>query len=98
MNDYDQPPTPVCYGDLDVVFPEHDDGLRHIPDSCRDCGLDQECLKLALKNPKGQEFLADRQAASRGGDQPASTVDKARGFLKRWSDRKIEHDTRRKKK
>jgi hypothetical protein len=86
-DDYSQV-RPICYGQLDTVFPLTESGLREIPDECRACGMDHDCLKLALKTPEGRRFLAERAGASSAGSQeesPSAVV----GFLKRWSDRKL---------
>jgi hypothetical protein len=71
---------PDCFGVIDVVFPMQDDGLRHSPESCMECRYKTECLRTAIKNPKGlkvREELVDRAYDS-------GNI----GFLKRWSKRK----------
>lgn len=71
---------PDCFGVIDVVFPMGDDGLRHSPESCMECRHKTECLRTAIKNPKGlkvREELVDRA-------YDAGNI----GFLKRWSKRK----------
>ncbi len=86
-DDYSQV-RPICYGQLDTVFPVTESGLREIPDACRDCGLDHDCLKLALRSPEGLRFLAERTGESSAGGAEESSSPVV-GFLKRWSDRKL---------
>jgi len=71
---------PDCFGVIDIVFPMHDDGLRHSPESCMKCSYKTECLRTAIKNPKGllvQEEIVDRAYEA-----------KKISFLQRWSKRK----------
>jgi hypothetical protein len=86
-DDYSQV-RPICFGQLDTVFPLTENGLREIPDACRDCGQDHACLKLALQSPEGLRFLAERVGESPDGGQGESSSPVV-GFLKRWSDRKL---------
>ena len=72
--------NPDCFGVIDIVFPMHDDGLRHSPESCMKCSYKTECLRTAIKNPKGlqvQEEIIDRAYGA-----------KKISFLQRWSRRK----------
>lgn len=69
-----------CFGDINTVFPMHEDGLRHSPESCMACSDKTECLRSAIKNPDGlqvQEEIVDRAYES-----------KNISFLQRWSKRK----------
>lgn len=81
---------PECFGILDIVFPMHDDGLRHSPETCILCRFKTECLRSAIKNPEGMNVHEEM-------------VDRAYGagkinFLQRWSRRKHIHNVKRKKK
>jgi len=71
---------PDCFGVIDIVFPKHDDGLRHSPENCMVCVNKTECLRTAIQNPDGlhvQEEIVDRAYES-----------KTISFLERWSKRK----------
>jgi hypothetical protein len=71
---------PVCYGDLDKVFPLREDGFRVSPVECLQCMHKTRCLKLAIGEARGlsvREEMIDR--AYRGG---------VIGFLQRWSQKK----------
>jgi hypothetical protein len=71
---------PACFGDLDTVFPIAAEGLRGTPESCFPCPLKTECLRAAMRGPKGlgvREEIVDRAYRSR-----------AIGFLERWSQKK----------
>ena len=71
---------PDCFGKLDIVFPEHEDGLRQSPETCVQCISKTECLRAALKGPEGlraKDELADRAYAS-------GLI----GFFERWSRKK----------
>ena len=75
-----EPDKPECFGMIDIVFPMHEDGLRHSPESCMECLHKTQCLRAAIQNPKGltvQEEIVDR------------AYDSGKiSFLKRWSKRK----------
>jgi hypothetical protein len=74
---------PPCFGDLDTVFPEGEDGLRASPESCFACDYKTECLKTAMNGEKGdtvREEVLDRA-------YEAGMV----GFLERWSKKKALH-------
>jgi len=78
---------PLCFGDLNTVFPEGGDGLRYSPETCLKCAVKTECLRSAMKGSQG---LHVREA----------TVDRAyssgmMSFFERWSKKK-ELDTLRK--
>lgn len=71
---------PACFGNLDVVFPKKDDGLRHSPESCVPCFYKTECLKHAMDGKEGlraKEENMDRAYAS-------GLI----GFFERWSKKK----------
>jgi hypothetical protein len=79
---------PDCFGVLDIVFPMHDHGLRHSPEKCIMCPHKTECLRTAIRKPKGisvREEMVDRAYDS--GNM---------GFLKRWSKRKYFHTMKKK--
>ncbi len=83
------PDKPDCFGVIDIVFPMHDDGLRHSPESCMACSYKTECLRTAIQNPDGlqvQEEIVDRAYES-----------KNISFLQRWSKRKYIHKIKHKK-
>lgn len=71
---------PSCFGIIDVVFPKTDDGLRTTPETCFECPSKTECLRSAMKQPKGlkvrEEFV---DMAYESG---------MIGFLGRWSKKK----------
>lgn len=69
-----------CFGNLDIVFPLGEDGLRHTPPSCFSCRDKTECLRAALKQRAGlqvKEEMVDRAYASG-----------RLSFLQRWAQRK----------
>jgi len=73
-------PPPYCFGKLENVFPEGEDGLRHSPESCVPCCHKTECLRAAMAEAGGlnlQEKNVDRAYT-------AGMI----GFLGRWSRKK----------
>lgn len=71
---------PPCFADLDTVFPQGADGLRHSPESCMPCCYKTECLRQAMSRKDGikvREEIVDRAYASG-----------VMGFLDRWSRKK----------
>jgi hypothetical protein len=73
-------PPPYCFGKLENVFPEGEDGLRNTPDSCVPCCYKTECLRTAMAEAGGlklQEKNVDRAYT-------AGMI----GFLGRWSRKK----------
>jgi len=44
---------PDCFGNLDIVFPMGDDGLRHTPAACFECPHKTECLRTGLRGRAG---------------------------------------------
>ena len=69
-----------CFGMLEKVFPEGQEGLRQVPQECFQCPEHTECLKTALNTPEGISFrmeLLNRR-------KPTGLVDR----IKRWSERK----------
>ena len=78
IDEIDKPP--VCFAELDSVFPMGKDGLRSTPDDCMSCSLKTECLSSAMKRKDGikaREELVDRAYES-------GMI----GFFKRWSKKK----------
>ena len=71
---------PACFGNLDVVFPKKEDGLRHSPETCMQCASKTDCLRAALKGPAGLE--AKDEFADRAYESGLI------GFLERWSRKK----------
>ena len=71
---------PECFGIIEIVFPMHEDGLRHSPEACMACIHKTGCLRTAIAHPEGatvEEEIVDR------------AYDAGRiGFLQRWSRRK----------
>lgn len=72
--------TPVCFGDLDTVFPKGADDLRHSPETCLACAFKTECLRRAIGGAGGNRLREE-------------SVDRAYeagviGFLDRWSRKK----------
>lgn len=79
MNE-EKPSCPVCFGKLDIVFPESDDGLRTSPAACMACPQKTDCLRTAMKGVSGlnvREAAIDRAYTSG-----------AMGFVERWSRKK----------
>ena len=72
---------PSCYGNLKIVFPMTETGLRETPRYCRyECLYKTECLKKALATSKGR--IVEDELLERG--SKAGTI----GFVERWSRRK----------
>lgn len=73
---------PVCFGNLDTVFPLTENGLRESPEQCLNaCPLKTQCLKTAMS--KGADAVKVRE----------ERIDKAydsglMGFFERWSRKK----------
>jgi len=79
MTDQNQE-KPACFGNLEIVFPKTDDGLRHSPESCMPCFYKTKCLKKAMEGQDGlkvKEENTDRAYES-------GTI----GFFERWSKKK----------
>jgi hypothetical protein len=70
----------VCFGRLDVVFPEGAEGLREVPEGCFRCHERVACMKAALASPEGTDMqwgMVERDSEKGW-----------RGRIKRWSRRK----------
>ena len=76
----EKPSCPACFGKLEIVFPEGDDGLRTSPETCLACLQKTECLRTAMKGKSG---ISVRQAVV---DRAYSSG--SMGFVERWSRRK----------
>ena len=74
---------PPCFGDLDTVFPESEDGLRCSPEPCLACEHKTACLRLAMQGKTGLKI----QEANLDRAHDAGMV----GFLERWSKKKEIH-------
>ena len=71
---------PECFGDLEIVFPLKDDGLRHTPASCFQCCFKTECLRTGLSGKGGLKVREEKIDRSyRSGMM---------GFMERWSKKK----------
>jgi hypothetical protein len=71
---------PACFGQLDIVFPEGEGGLRDTPETCLACLHKTECLRSAVEGPGGlkvREEFVDR-----------AYVSGRIRFLERWSRKK----------
>jgi hypothetical protein len=71
---------PVCFGNLEIVFPEADHGLRASPETCMACPQKTECLRTAMQGKSGihvREEVVDRAYTSG-----------SMGFMERWSKKK----------
>jgi len=76
----EKPKCPACFGNLEIVFPESDDGLRASPGTCMACPQKTECLRTAMKGKAGinvREEALDRAYTSG-----------SMGFIERWSKKK----------
>jgi len=72
---------PQCFGDLDIVFPMNENGLRMSPKTCLACDHKTTCLRDALQKSKKGNVVKHEQ------------VDRAYesgmiGFWERWSRKK----------
>ena len=90
----EKPKCPACFGNLEIVFPEADDGLRASPETCMKCGQKTECLRTAMQGPSGinvREAAVDRAYTSW-----------SMGFVERWCrkkelNRRLKQQTKREK-
>ena len=80
MTDPSKDKIPDCFGELEIVFPLENDGLRHTPAPCFECPHKTECLRTGLKGRDGlsvHEEHIDRSYSS-------GTI----SFMERWSRKK----------
>ena len=80
MSNSESKNRPRCYGDLEIVFPVAEHGLRSSPPGCMSCVFKTECMRKALKSGGGVKVREE-------------AVDRAynsgmMGFFERWSKRK----------
>ncbi len=71
---------PECFGQLDIVFPMGEDGLRHSPDTCLACQHKTDCLRTGLKGKDG--LAVHEEHIHRSYDSGMI------GFAQRWSRKK----------
>ena len=71
---------PECFGDLEIVFPLKNDGLRHTPAPCFKCAVKTECLRAGLSGKSGLKVREEKiERSYRSG---------MIGFVERWSKKK----------
>lgn len=80
---------PYCFAKLEEVFPQGEDGLRHVPESCQVCLYKTRCLRSAMEGAEGLSVREEK-------------VDRAYetgmiGFLDRWSRKKTLHKKKKNK-
>jgi hypothetical protein len=71
---------PACFGELDVVFPKAENGLRDTPETCFACLHKTACLRSAIEGSDGfkvREEIIDR-----------AYISGHIRFLERWSRKK----------
>jgi len=76
----EEPKYPDCFGDLDTVFPERENGFRESPAICFECPHKTACLRTAMEQLAGlkvREQQIDRAYES-------GVI----GFVRRWSHKK----------
>ena len=81
---------PICFGDLSVVFPLSENGLRASPETCLACAYKTECLKTAMTRQNG--LRVHEEMVSRAYDSGMI------GFFERWSRKKQLHQRQKKTK
>ncbi len=70
-----------CFGQLEKVFPEGEDGFRTSPLECMKCPMAKPCIQAAMKGSEGLQFEEKR-------------IDRAYesgliGTVERWSKKKL---------
>ena len=75
-----QEKLPVCFGELETVFPKGADGLRTPQAGCLACRHKTECLRAAMKSPCG--LKAHEEFVDRAYDAGMLS------FMQRWSRKK----------
>jgi hypothetical protein len=79
---------PICFADLETVFPLRKDGLRVTPVACLQCVHKTACLRTAMGKASAyrvREEMLDRSYRSG-----------AIGFFQRWSQKKNIHRLKKK--
>jgi hypothetical protein len=51
---------PECFGHLDQVFPEGENGLRQSPEECMTCAHKTDCLKAAITRDGGLKVKEEK--------------------------------------
>ena len=74
------PQYPDCFGDLETVFPQRENGFRESPTTCFECPHKTACLRAAMEALAGLKVREEQ--VDRAYD--AGVI----GFLKRWSQKK----------
>jgi len=74
------PKRPECFGQLDIVFPMGEDGLRHSPETCLKCLEKTDCLRTGLKGKAGLDVHEEHVDRS----YDSGMI----GFAQRWSQKK----------
>ncbi|MDY6904398.1 MAG: hypothetical protein SWH61_06905 [Thermodesulfobacteriota bacterium] len=84
--DMDKAHPKACFGNLDVVFPLQDDGLRHTPETCMQCPEKTACLRAAMEGGEGLTLHEEKidRAYSAG----------MMSFFERWTRKKSIHRKR----
>lgn len=70
---------PQCFGDPKEVCPKDEEGIIQPQKTCLSCNFLKKCLQKALVK---EGIITDPEARNR-------IVARTTGFLKRWSDRKL---------
>ena len=73
--------VPACFGILENVFPQGEDGLRKSPESCMVCHCKTDCLRTAMAET-GDGLRVREECVDRAYE--AGMI----GFLGRWSKKK----------
>jgi hypothetical protein len=71
---------PDCFGNLEIVFPLGDDGLRHTPAPCLECLHKTECLRTGLRGQAGLKVHEEKIDRSYESGMIS--------FVERWSRKK----------
>jgi len=69
-----------CFGDMEKVFPQGPDGLRHSPESCLKCKDKTQCLGTAIRGDQGIKVKEEKVDMA----YESGTM----GFFERWSRKK----------
>jgi hypothetical protein len=74
---------PECFGQLEIVFPMGEEGIRTTPPKCMKCSLVKSCIQAAMRSAEGLRLEEER-------------VDRAYeygliGRLDCWSKKKLIH-------
>jgi hypothetical protein len=72
---------PDCFGNLEIVFPMGDNGLRQTPPACFECRHKTECLRAGLSGQAGLKVHEEHIDRSYRSGMIS--------FVERWSRKKI---------